>query len=130
MPLAPLPPMPLTPLIASSQDWEALRGLANTVPGVPLYYSVSVAAHLLGFSIRVAVGQTSMQAPQKSQSDSCTGPPVPKAIAVVEPLPESVIAPVWRRSAQARTQLFVTGQGHGRGRIVGGGSGRAAARRC
>ena len=60
--------------------------------------------HLFGFSISVAVGQTSMQAPQKSQSDSCTGPPVPKAIWVSKPLPASEIAPVWRMSAQARTQ--------------------------
>ena len=34
--------------------------------------SVARPIHLFGFSISVAVGQTSMQAPQKSQSDSCT----------------------------------------------------------
>ena len=62
------------------------------------------AIHLFGFSISVAVGQTSMQAPQKSQFDSWIAPPVPKAISVVGPLPARLIAPVWRRSAQARTQ--------------------------
>src|SRR3712207_3227011 len=60
--------------------------------------------HLFGFSISVAVGQTSMQAPQKSQLDSCTGPPVPKAIIVEDPRPDSEMAPVWRMSAHARTQ--------------------------
>ena len=67
-------------------------------------HSSARATHLLGFSISVAVGQTSMQAPQKSQLDSWMAPPVPKAIIVVGPLPERLIAPVWRRSAQARTQ--------------------------
>ena len=57
-----------------------------------------------GFSISVAVGQTSMQAPQKSQFDSWTGPPAPKAMRVLKPRPASVIAPVWRISSQARTQ--------------------------
>lgn len=66
--------------------------------------SVARPIHLFGFSISVAVGQTSMQAPQKSQSDSWIWPPVPKAIIVVWPLPDSVTAPVWRRLSQARTQ--------------------------
>ncbi len=39
--------------------------------------------HLLGFSISVAVGQTSMQAPQKSQFDSSMRPPAPKAMRAV-----------------------------------------------
>ena len=38
------------------------------------------AIHLLGFSSSVAVGQTSMQAPQKSHADSWTAPPAPKAM--------------------------------------------------
>ena len=69
-----------------------------------LVHSSESAIHLLGFSISVAVGQTSMQDPQKSQLDSWMAPPVPKAMIVVEPLPARLIAPVWRRSAQARTQ--------------------------
>jgi hypothetical protein len=40
------------------------------------------ATHLFGFSSSVAVGQTSMQAPQKSQFDSWMAPPAPKAMRV------------------------------------------------
>ncbi len=53
-----------------------------------------LAIHLFGFSSSVAVGQTSMQEPQKSQFDSCTAPPAPKAMRVSKPRPASVIAPV------------------------------------
>ena len=63
-----------------------------------------LAIHLFGFSSSVAVGQTSMQAPQKSQFESWTAPPAPKAMRVLKPRPASVIAPVWRISSQARTQ--------------------------
>jgi len=50
------------------------------------------------------VGHTSTQAPQKSQFDSSIAPPAPKAMRVEKPRPASVIAVVWRRSAQARSQ--------------------------
>src|SRR5262245_36425234 len=63
-----------------------------------------LAIHLFGFSSSVAVGQTSMQEPQKSQLDSWMAPPAPKAIWVVKPRPARVTAPVWRISSQARTQ--------------------------
>ena len=66
--------------------------------------SVSVATHLFGCSISVAVGQTSMQAPQKSQLESWMAPPAPKAMRVEKPRPARVMAPVWRISSQARTQ--------------------------
>ncbi len=66
--------------------------------------SVWVADHLLGCSIRVAVGQTSMQAPQKSQLDSCTGLAAPNSMRVEKPRPARVMAPVWRIWSQARTQ--------------------------
>ena len=62
------------------------------------------ASHLFGASISVAVGHTSTQAPQKSQFDSSIAPPVPNAIRVEKPRPASVIAVVWRRSSQARSQ--------------------------
>src|SRR5437016_10155997 len=62
------------------------------------------AIHLFGFSSSVAVGQTSIQAPQKSQLLSWMAPPAPKAILVVKPRPARVTAPVWRTSSQARTQ--------------------------
>src|SRR5690349_18806806 len=71
---------------------------------VVLIQSSVRAIHLLGFSMSVAVGQTSIHAPQKSQFDSCTGPPEPKAMRVVKPLFEKAIATVWRISSQARTQ--------------------------
>jgi len=63
-----------------------------------------LATHLFGCSISVAVGQTSMQAPEKSQLLSWMGPPAPKAIMVSQPRPLRVMAPVWRFSSQARTQ--------------------------
>ena len=50
---------------------------------VVLVQSSVRAIHLFGFSISVAVGQTSMQAPQKSQFDSWIGPPAPNAMRVV-----------------------------------------------
>jgi hypothetical protein len=53
-----------------------------------------LAIHLFGFSSSVAVGQTSMQAPQKSQFDSWMAPPAPKAMRVLKPRPASVTAPV------------------------------------
>src|SRR5690606_13317967 len=67
-------------------------------------HSSDLAIHLFGFSSSVAVGQTSMQAPQKSQLDSCTGPPAPTSMRAVGPRPARVIAPVCRISSQARTQ--------------------------
>ena len=70
---------------------------------VEIHVSV-FAIHLFGFSIRVAVGQTSMQAPQKSQFDSSIRPPAPKAMRDGKPRPASVMALVWRVSSQARTQ--------------------------
>ena len=76
----------------------------HCVQVVGVQRSVCVALHLFGCSISVAVGQTSMQAPQKPQFESCTSPPCPKAIRVLKPRPASVIAPVWRISSQARTQ--------------------------
>ena len=54
--------------------------------------------------MRVAVGQTSMQLPQKSQLESCTGPPAPNSMRVEKPRPARVMAPVWRSWSQARTQ--------------------------
>src|SRR5438552_5909165 len=71
---------------------------------VVLIQSSVRAIHLFGFSISVAVGQTSIQAPQKSQFDSCTGPLDPKAIRAGKPFEASVMALVWRISSQARTQ--------------------------
>jgi len=41
----------------------------------------------------VAVGQTSMQAPQKSQLESWTAPPAPNSMRVEKPRPASVMAP-------------------------------------
>src|SRR5688500_18844752 len=67
------------------------------------HFSV-LAIHLFGFASSVAVGQTSMQAPQKSQLDSWMAPPAPKAIIVVAPRPARVTAPVCRISSHARTQ--------------------------
>src|SRR5262245_40154168 len=67
-------------------------------------HSSLLAIHLFGFSSSVAVGQTSIHAPQKSQFDSWIAPPAPKAMRVLKPRPASVMAPVWRISSQARTQ--------------------------
>ena len=50
---------------------------------VVLTHSSLLAIHLLGFSSSVAVGQTSMQAPQKSQFDSSTRPSAPNAMRVL-----------------------------------------------
>src|SRR3990170_4042841 len=87
------------------------------------------ASHLFGFSINVAVGQTSMQAPQKSQFESWIAPPAPKAMRVEKPRPARVIAPVWRRSSQARTQrvqmMHICGSNSSQG-FARSGSGGAA----
>src|SRR3712207_9353417 len=70
-----------------------------------------------------------MQAPQKSQLDSSTRPPAPKAMRVEKPRPASVIAPVWRSSSQARTQrvqmmhIFGSNSRNGLARSAGGGAG-------
>ncbi len=63
-----------------------------------------LAIHLFGFSSSVAVGQASIHEPQKSQFDSWTAPPAPKAMRVSKPRPASVMAPVCRSSSQTRTQ--------------------------
>ena len=57
-------------------------------------HSSVLAIHLFGFSSNVAVGQTSMQEPQKSQFESWMAPPAPKAMRVVSPRPARVTAPV------------------------------------
>ena len=62
------------------------------------------ATHLFGCSISAAVGQTSMQAPLKSQLLSSIDPPAPNAICRSKPRPPSVIALVCRLSSQTRWQ--------------------------
>ncbi|MEE8346628.1 MAG: hypothetical protein V3S20_04690 [Dehalococcoidia bacterium] len=110
-----------------TQSWLALTGLAVTsgltmtprprrepmltlqptlheVQVVGVQRSVWVADHLVGCSMRAAVGQRSMQEPQKSQLESCTAPPAPNSMRVEKPRPARVIAPVWRSWSQTRTQ--------------------------